>query len=210
MKKTNSNNIINPNQQTKNEIDDKNNNRSLLIGLSNCGKTYLTNQLLHQKQDSVFIFTKTLNQYPKIKAQSSDEIEPLENDENSTVVFDDMLLSKQESNIVLFFTRGRPNNTDINYISHSFFHFPKNTIRSNSNIIELYKKTLRDIILLFPDAAGLDMDLEEWKQLCHKAWENDIEYLQRDRLAKVGEVGYTIRSCNENTIFECTTEAKLF
>ena len=50
---------------------------------------------------------KSLNQYPNIKAQASDEIQALENYENSTVVFDDMLLSKQESNIDLFFTGGR-------------------------------------------------------------------------------------------------------
>ena len=48
---------------------------------------------------------------------------PLENDENSTVVFNDLLLSKQENNIDLFFfTRGRHNNIDIYYISQSCFH----------------------------------------------------------------------------------------
>ena len=83
--------------------------------------------------------------------------------------FDDMLLSKQESNIDLFFTRGRHSNIDIYYISQSYFHLPKNTIRNNSNIIILFKQTLRDIILLFLDIAGLDVNLEEWKQLCRKA-----------------------------------------
>ena len=87
-----------------------------------------------------------------------------------------MLLSKQEINIDLFFTRGRHNNIDINYISRSFFHLPKNTIRNNSNIIILFKQTLRDIIILFHDIAGLDMNLEEWKQLCRKAWEKYYDY----------------------------------
>ena len=59
------------------------------------------------------MITKSLKQYPNIKAQTSDEIEPLENYENSTPVFDDMLLPKQESNIDLFFTRGRHQNIDI-------------------------------------------------------------------------------------------------
>ena len=86
-----------------------------------------------------------------------------------------MLLSKQESNIDLFFTRGRHNNIDIFYISRSFFQFPKNTIRNISRKIVLFKQTLRDT-LLFHDIAGLDMNLEEWKQLCRKAWENDYEY----------------------------------
>ena len=169
-------------------------NRTLVVGVSNCGKTYLVNHILQQKQEPIFIITKSLNQYSKIKAQTSDEIQPLENYENSTVVFDDMLLSKQQSNIDLFFTRGRHNKIDIYYISQSYFHLPKNTIRNNSNINILFKQTLRDIILLFHDIAGLDMNLEEWKQLCRKAWENDYDYLQIDRFAKIGEGRYTIRN----------------
>ena len=143
-----------------------NNNRTFIIGFSKCGKIYLMNHVLSQKQEPIFIITKSLNQYPNIKAKTSDEIEPLEHYENSTVVFDDMLLSKQESNIDLFFTRGRHNNIDIYYISQSYFHLPKNTIRNNSNIIILFKQTPRDIILLFHDIAGLDMTSKEWKELC--------------------------------------------
>ena len=90
-----------------------NNNRTLIIGFSNCGKTYLMNHIRHQKQEPIFIITKSLNQYPKIKAQTSDEIQPLNEYENSVVVFDDVLLSKQESNSDLFFARGRHNNIDI-------------------------------------------------------------------------------------------------
>ena len=187
-----------------------NNNRTLIIGFSKCGKTYLMNHILFQKQEPIFIITKSLNQYANIKAQTSDEIQPLNEYENSVVVFDDMLLSKPESNIDLFFTRGRHNNIDTYYISQSYFHLPKNAIRNNSNIIILFKQTLRDIILLFHDIAGLDMNLEEWKQLCRKAWENDYDYLQIDRFAKIGNGRYTIRICNKNKYIECTPETKPF
>ena len=97
------------------------------------------NDVLHQKQEPIFRITKSLNQYPNIKGQTSDEIQPLHEYENSVVVFDDMLLSKQESNIDLFFTRGRHNIIDIYYISQSYFHLPRNTIRNNSKIIFLNK-----------------------------------------------------------------------
>ena len=40
-----------------------------------------------------------------------------------------------------------------------------NPIRNSSNIIVSFKQTLRVIILLFHDIAGLGMNLEEWKQL---------------------------------------------
>ena len=83
------------------------------------------NHVLHKKQEPIFIITKLLNQYPNIRAQTSDEMEPLEIYENKTVVYDDMLLSKQESNIYLFFTRGRHNNIDFYYISQIYFHLSK-------------------------------------------------------------------------------------
>ena len=87
------------------ESVNNNNNRTLLIGFSNCGKIYLKNRILHKQQEPIFAIKKSLNQYPNIKAQTSDEAQPLENYGNSTVVFDDMLLPKQESNIGLSFTR---------------------------------------------------------------------------------------------------------
>ena len=43
------------------------------------------------------------------------------------------------------------------------------------------------------------MNLEEWKQLCRKAWGNDIDYLQIDRFSKTAEVRYTIRNCIKYT-----------
>ena len=83
-------------------------------------------------------------------------------------------------------------------------------IRNNSNILISFKQTLRDIILLFHDIAGLDMSLEEWKQLCRKTWENDYDYLQINRFAKIGKCGYTIRKSNKTTYTECTPETKPF
>ena len=169
-KVVNSVNNKNFNKKETKVVDSVNNNKNktLIIGLSTCGKTYVINNILLQKHQPIFIITKSLNQNPNIKAQTSDEFQPLESYENSTVVFDDMLLSKQESNIDLFFTRGRHNNIDLYYISQNYFPLPKNTIRNNTIKIILPKQTLKDIILLFHDTAGLGMNLEEWKQLCRK------------------------------------------
>ena len=118
-------------QQPKNEIEN-NRNRTLIIGFLHCGKIYLMNHVLLQKQEPIFIITKSLIQNPKIKAQTSDEIQLLNEYANITVVFDNMLLSKQVSNIYLFFTRGRHQKNDIFYISQSDFHLPKITIRNYS------------------------------------------------------------------------------
>ena len=114
-RKNNKNNTLIQNQQTKSENNDNDykrkrkdadsvNNRTLILSFSNCGKTYLMKHILHQKQEPFFRITKSINQYPNIKAQTPNEIEPSENHENSTVVLDDMLLTKRESKLHMLFT----------------------------------------------------------------------------------------------------------
>ena len=84
------------NNQKLNTLVVINNNRNPIIGFSNNGKPYLMKYILLRKQELMFIIRKSLNQYTIIKAQTSDENQPLNVYKNSTVVFDDMLLSKQE------------------------------------------------------------------------------------------------------------------
>ena len=122
---TQNKNVTSDQQPKIENVNKNNNNRNLTIGFSNCGKAYLMNYILLQNQELNFINTQSLNQYPNVKAQKSDEIQLLENCQNSTVVFDDMLTSKQKSNINLFFRRGRHNIIDVYYISRSYFHLPK-------------------------------------------------------------------------------------
>ena len=47
-------------------------------------------------------------------------------------------------------------------------------------IFNFFKQTLRDIILLIHEIAGLDMNLEEWESLSREAWERDYDYSQID------------------------------
>ena len=150
--------MIKKHQQKIDNVNNNNNNRTLIIGSSNCGKTYLMNHILHQKQEPVFTNAESLKQYLNVKAQTSDKIQLLEKIENSIVVFDDILLSEQQNIIDLFFTRARYQNIDIYYIYQNYFNLPKDSIRDNSIISILHKQTLRDIIFLFHVIAGLDMN----------------------------------------------------
>ena len=102
-RKNNKNTLINIQQTKFDYVNNNNNNTTLITGFSNCGKTYLLNYFLLQKQEPISIIKKSLEENLIVKAQTSDEIQPLENyEKNSTTVFDDMLLSKQESRIDLF------------------------------------------------------------------------------------------------------------
>ena len=105
-RRQNNNNTLVQNQQPKiDKINNNINNRTHIYGFSNCGKCNLMNHILHQKQDSFLIITKSLSQNPNINAQISDEFpQKVKYEKNSTIVSDDMILPKQESNVDLFFT----------------------------------------------------------------------------------------------------------
>ena len=91
-------------QQPKTENGNINNNknRTLVIRFSNCVQNYLLNHIVHQKEEPIFIITKSLYHHPNIEAQTSSEIQPLENYVNSIVVFDDMLLSNKTTTLISF------------------------------------------------------------------------------------------------------------
>ena len=77
--------------------------RTLIIGRSGCGKTFLMLSLLKDKNpENVYIICKTANQYPSKYHNQSSEILPLEDYGNKTNVFDDMLGSKEAKDIDAF------------------------------------------------------------------------------------------------------------
>ena len=100
------------------KIENNNNNRTLLVGPSFSGKTYLMLKILSRMSDrDIYIITKSpseqyTNSEIKIK-EISDEIKPLNEYENGIIVFDDILGSSNSRLIDQFFIRGRHNNLDI-------------------------------------------------------------------------------------------------
>ena len=96
------------------------------------------------------------------------------------------------------------------FYHRAIFTGQKLTLRKNFNINDLFKQSLRAIILLFHYRTGIDMSLDERKPLCRKVWENDYGYLQVDRFAKIGEVRYSTRNCLKTTYIEGTTKTKQF
>ena len=80
------NEITASHQQSKiDNVTTRKSNRTLIIGFSNCGKVYLMSHFLPQKQAPIFQIKKSLSQTPENKAETSDENQPTENYENSTV-----------------------------------------------------------------------------------------------------------------------------
>ena len=197
------------------KIENNNNNRTLLVGPSFSGKTYLMLKILSRISDrDIYIITKSppeqyTNSKIKIK-EISDEIKPLNEYENGIIVFDDILGSSNSNFIDQFFIRGRHNNLDIYYLSQSYFDLPKRTIRINSNKIILFNQTLKDIEHIYRDVSGYDMSYDEFKELCRKSWEDDYNYLCIDRSKKRDRGRYCICNESRNTYLEATPQTKPF
>ena len=210
-------NILVPNEITtshqQSKIENGNNNRTLLVGPSSSGKTYLMSKNLSLISDrDVYTITKSppeqyTNSNIKIK-EINDEIKPLNEYENGIIVFDDILGSSNSRFIDQFFIRGRHNNLDI--YSQSYFDLPKRTIRNNSNKIVLFNQTLKDIEQIYRHVAGYDMNYDEFKELCRKSWEEDYNYLYIDRSKKRDRGKYCICNESKNTYLEATPQTKPF
>ena len=62
-----------------------------------------------------------------------------------------------------FSTRGRHEHLDVYYISQSYFAVPRQSNRSNSGRLILFKQTLRDVQGMYCDIGAYDMKYDEFK-----------------------------------------------
>jgi len=167
--------------------------RSIICGPSGCGKTNLMLNCLLQKgilnYDRLYIYSKTLGQdkYEFLRKyfdtlakdvnqqiayfySNSDDILPpekLDKKLSNVVVFDDVMLEKQNV-IETFFSQGRHNNADCFYLCQSFFKIPKHGLRDNANMIIIFKQDNRNLTMIYNAYASGDMKFEEFKEFYSK------------------------------------------
>jgi hypothetical protein len=100
-------------------------------------------------------------------------------DDSTLVVFDDLVLEKDQTRIGEFFIRGRKKGISCIYISQSYFMTPK-IIRSQCNYIVLKKiNSNRDLSLILADFP-LDITLEELKKIYQKCSKGIEQFLLID------------------------------
>ena len=186
------------------------NHPHVIIGPSNVGKTFYMLKVLENlgKQRPIHIKTRSPNQYPNYK--TSTEIKPINNYKGSVVIFDDMLGAKNSSQIDEFFTRGKLEDLDVYYISQSYFALPRQSIRNNSDRLILFKQTLRDVQKMYYDIRAYDLNYDEFKQMCHKAWDERFNYLCIDMTKNKTEGEYRIFNESKTTYIDCICETEAF
>ena len=171
--------------------------RGLIVGGSGSGKTTLVLELLRRMYDTfghVTIYTmnadEPLYRYlkSKIKPEQLDIVEgynsiqppeSLDKDLQHLVVFDDLVLEKDQTKIAEYFIRGRKVAKGIScvYLSQSYFGCPK-VIRLQCTFVFVKKlMSTRDLNFILKDFS-LDMSKEELFQL----YKYCVDQHQRDFL----------------------------
>ena len=217
----NNNIVLTPNKNIEN-VDNNNNkdnnpnlssyeNRAnVVIGPRNVGKTYYMLKVLEKlgNKRPINIITRSPDQYPNYK--TSNEIKPINKYKRSVVIFDDMLGAKNCSQIDEFFTRGRHEDLDVYYISQGYFALPRQSIRNNSDRLILFKQTLRDVQSMYYDIGAYDMNYDEFKEMCHKAWDERYNYLCIDMTKNKNDGKSRIFNESKTTYIDCTPETNPF
>ena len=186
-------------------------NRAIVvIGPRNVGKTYYMLKVLEKigNRRHIHIITRSPNQYTNYK--TSNEIKPINKYNGSVVIFDDMLGAKNSSQIDEFFTRGRHEDLDVYYISQSYFALPRQSIRNNCDRLILFKQTLRDVQSMHYDIGAYGMKYDEFKEMCHKAWDEKYNYLCIDMTKNKNEGKYRIFNESRTTYIECICATETF
>ena len=63
------------------------------------------------------------------------------------------------------------------YASQSYLALPRQTIRNNSDRLILFKQTKGDNQSMYYDIGAYDMKYDDFKEMCHKSWNERFNYL---------------------------------
>lgn len=107
-------------------------------------------------------------------------------------IFDDIMTDKNQSTAEDYFTRGRHNNSNCFYISQNYFKLPRQTIRSNANLLILFALPKKDLQHIYEDNCCNDMDWKEFFEYCSKAWINPYSYIVINKALQPGEGKYQV------------------
>ena len=197
-------------ENVNNKVSNYENRAKVVIGPRNVGKNYYMLKVLEKidNQRPILIITRSPNQYPNYKTTT--EIKPINTYKGSVVIFDDMLGAKNSSQIDEFFKRGRHEDLDVYYISQSYFGLPRQSIRNNSDRLILFKQTLRDVQGMYYDIGAYDMNYDEFKEMCHKAWNEKYNYLCIDITKNKNDGKYRIFNESKTTYIDCVPESEPF
>lgn len=139
--------------------------------------------------------------------ENSDDVpDPGEIDrrDKNLFVFDDIMTERNQEKVEAFYTRGRHNNVSSIYIAQNYFKLPRQTVRSNSNLIILFPLAEKDVDNIHRDLVSRDMDRDEFMEFLRTAWKEPYGYATINKVSSVREGKYT---ANLNFIYVTKNES---
>jgi hypothetical protein len=115
------------------------------------------------------ILTDDTNKIPKPQ--------DLDKNKKNLIIFDDCVNEKNQDIMKMYYTRGRHSNCNSIYLSQSYFHLDRQSIRNNTNFFIFFKLPTRDRGLFYTDIISTEMDLENFKNLTDKIWKKPHSYV---------------------------------
>jgi hypothetical protein len=166
----------------------------IIIGGSGSGKTNVLLDFIH-KSSGTFnriciccrtkdepLYNYLSNKSPEIEFYENGEIPDIDTfvpNDNNLIIFDDLVLQKDQGNISEYYIRGRKKNVSCIYLSQSYFKIPK-LIRINCRYIILKKlSSLRDLKMILSEYS-LDINLNKITELYKQATKNFTDFLLID------------------------------
>jgi len=164
--------------------------RCIIAGGSGCGKTNLLMNLLIRpgflNYDRLHIYSKSLHQpkYQLLQEWASQinscanasaiitfhtcsdiiPVEELNPQQRTIMVFDDVMLEKNQTPIEKYFSQGRHGGADSFYLCQSYFRIPKQAIRDNANLLILFKQDAKNLRAIHDTFVAGDMDFDEFRK----------------------------------------------
>lgn len=114
----------------------------------------------------------------------------------SLFIFDDIMLEKRQSKVEDFYTRGRHNNCNSIYISQNYYKLPRQTIRTNVNVLILFHQSKKDLQHIYDDYISKDMSWEEFKEYTDSIFSEDFSFLVINKSFQIFDGKY-IKNFNE-------------
>lgn len=165
--------------------------RCIIAGPSSCGKTNLLISLIESEHgltfQNVYIYSKTLEQekyqyladiLKPIKGigfypfSSSDKVlEPNQAKKNSIIIFDDVVVDRNQDAIKNYYCLGRHRNIDCFYLTQTYSRVSKHLIRDNCNFLILFRQDDLNLKHVYNDmGVACDMTFPVFRQFCLECW----------------------------------------
>jgi hypothetical protein len=114
----------------------------------------------------------------------------LDKDKNNLMIFDDLMMEKNQNMCESFYTRGRHNNCDCFYLAQNYIQIPKHAIRDNCNFLIIFPQDEINLRNIWSAFASIHMSFDEFKKFCSDVWKEDHNFVVIDKTRKPDDGRY--------------------